>query len=154
MRLPVQQRRQVEQGAARLPANTHLHPSDTNYLLLQASPGAGDDAALRHHGEVKIATAARSPGIRGCVRLAVGTEQSQLVLEVFQGAADRRGGERVGRQDAADDADHLQMGDGDAAALAGEVVPLGQRAQPEWLCRPASTSPPCGKTRSKGLRRS
>jgi hypothetical protein len=53
------------------------------------------------------------------------------VLHTFGGHGaghrpDRRGGERVGGQDAADDADQVRVGDGDAAALAGEAVLVGQ----------------------------
>ena len=84
MRLLVQQRKLLETALQASPAVTRVHPSDTNYLLIQ-TPAPELLLAMMQRAGIKIRDRSKVPGIEGCVRLTVGTpEQNQQVLEVFQ----------------------------------------------------------------------
>jgi histidinol-phosphate aminotransferase len=107
MRRLVQQRQLLEQALRDSPAATRIHPSDTNYLLIQ-TPAPDLLLAMMQRAGIKLRDRSKVPGIQGCVRLTVGTpDQNERVLEVFQeyaGEIVARGapplGEASGRQQA------------------------------------------------------
>jgi histidinol-phosphate aminotransferase len=84
MRLLVRERHGLEQALRASPAVTRIHPSDTNWLLLQ-TPDPELLLAMMQRAGIKLRDRSKVPGIEGCVRLTVGTpDQNQRVLEVFQ----------------------------------------------------------------------
>jgi histidinol-phosphate aminotransferase len=89
MRLLVQQRQLLVQALRASPAATRIHPSDTNYLLIQ-TPAPELLMAMMQRAGIKIRDRSKVPGIEGCVRLTVGTpDQNERVLKVFQEYARR-----------------------------------------------------------------
>ena len=84
MRLLVQQRKLLEKALRASPAVTRVHPSDTNYLLIQ-TPAPELLLAMMQRAGIKLRDRSKVPSIEGCVRLTVGTpDQNQRVLKVFQ----------------------------------------------------------------------